>query len=159
VHCGPTSQAMPSPNAGPYSPLARRKAALRGGRLPPPKRTPPEPPIVREARERTRPLKIYVTPRQREEIEARAASVGMSVSSFLGALGLNAPIRSRTDADAVLDLLRINGDLGRLGGLLNQWLSERAGQGARIIEVHDVLHAIEETRQELLRVSSRVLRS
>ncbi len=114
---------------------------------------------MREARERTRPLKIYVTARQREEIEARAASVGMSVSSFLGALGLNAPIRSRTDADAVLDLLRINGDLGRLGGLLELWLSERAGQGARISEVREVLHAIEETRQELLRVSSQVLRS
>jgi hypothetical protein len=59
----------------------------------------------------------------------------MSVSSFLAALSLNEPIRSLTDLDAVRELMRINGDLGRLGGLLKLWLAERAGHGAKIADV------------------------
>jgi hypothetical protein len=121
-----------------------------------------KPPVdrsVNATRDRTRPLKVYVTAQQREEIVARAASTGMSVSSFLAALSLNEPIRSLTDLDAVRELMRINGDLGRLGGLLKLWLAERAGHGAKIADVRQVLHALQEAQQELLRVSSRVLRS
>ena len=112
----------------------------------------------RETRARGRPLKVYVTDRQRESIEARAASVGLSVSSFLAALGLNAPIRSTADHDAVRELMRINGDLGRLGGLLKLWLSERPGQGAKIADVRQVLRDLHETQQQLLGVASQGVR-
>jgi hypothetical protein len=113
---------------------------------------------TRETRDRGHPVKVYVSDREHEEIEARAASAGLSASAFLRALGLNEPIRSTADHDAVRELMRINGDLGRLGGLLKLWLSERAGHGAKIADVRQVLHDIEALRQEMLHVASRVRR-
>ena len=47
----------------------------------------------------------------------------MSNSRSLRALGLALPIQSTIDHRAVLDLLKINADLGRLGGLIKMWLS------------------------------------
>ena len=35
------------------------------------------------------------------------------------------PIRSTVDQAAILELAKINGDLGRLGGLLKMWLTNR----------------------------------
>ena len=35
------------------------------------------------------------------------------------------PIRSTVDQEAILELAKINGDLGRLGGLLKMWLTNR----------------------------------
>jgi hypothetical protein len=47
----------------------------------------------------------------------------MSASGYLRALGLELAIESTIDQRAVLDLLKINADLGRLGGLIKMWLS------------------------------------
>jgi hypothetical protein len=60
---------------------------------------------------------VYVSGRSvKRSRPARRA--GLSASAFLRALGLSEPIRSTADRDAVRELMRINGDLGRLGGLL-----------------------------------------
>lgn len=47
------------------------------------------------------------------------------MSAFLLATGLNTPIKSRVDLLAVADLAKVNGDLGRVAGLLKLWLSEK----------------------------------
>ena len=51
-----------------------------------------------------------------ERIEARAQLAGLSVSAYLRAAGLGAPIRSVLDSERVLDLVKVNADQGRLGG-------------------------------------------
>jgi hypothetical protein len=53
----------------------------------------------------------------------QAGAHSMSSSRYLRALGLALPIQSTIDHRAVLDLLKINADLGRLGGLIKMWLS------------------------------------
>ena len=45
------------------------------------------------------------------------------------------PIRSVVDLNAVADLAKINGNLGRVAGLLKIWLAEKCGQGANATDV------------------------
>jgi hypothetical protein len=96
-----------------------------------------------DPRDRTRPLKAFVTPGERTAIEARANAAGLSVSAYLRAAALGRRIESALDQRAILDLLKLNGDQGRLGGLLKLWLSTRAGEGAGATDVRRVLHQIE----------------
>lgn len=112
----------------------------------------------RETRDRGHPIKVYVTATERAEIEGRAEAAGLSASAYLRAIGLNEPVRSMADSKAVLDLLKINADLGRLGGLLKLWLSEKAGQGARPVDVRQTLRAIQDTQRELMVAAGRVRR-
>lgn len=53
----------------------------------------------------------------------------LSLSAYLLAVGMNTPIRSVVDLAAVADLAKVNGDFGRVAGLLKFWLAERRGQG------------------------------
>lgn len=64
---------------------------------------------------------------EKTSITERAEEAGMSPSGFLRRLGLNAPIRSPVDLTAVAELAKVNGDLGRVAGLLKFWLSEKRG--------------------------------
>jgi len=101
-------------------------------------------------------MKVFVTDAERARIEERAKIAGLSVSAYLRAAGLNQPIRSVLDHDAVRDLAKVNGDQGRLGGLLKLWLIERAGQGAPAIEVRRLLDRIGEIQAQLADIAGRV---
>lgn len=61
------------------------------------------------------------------------------MSAYLLAVGINTPIRSVVDLTAVSDLVKVNGDLGRVAGLLKLWLAEKHGEGARSIDVEAVM--------------------
>ncbi len=100
-------------------------------------------PVPQEPRERNRPLKAFVTPSERFKIETKANAAGLSVSAYLRAAALGQRIESALDQRAILALLKLNGDQGRLGGLLKLWLSTRAGEGAGAADVRRVLHQIE----------------
>ena len=75
-----------------------------------------------QPRRRGKPIEVWVTDEEKATITERAEEAGMSRSGYLRALGLNTPIRSVVDLKAVADLCRINGDLGRVAGLLKLWL-------------------------------------
>ncbi len=85
-------------------------------------------------------MKVWLTEDERVEIEHRVKLSGLSQSAYLRVAGLNHPIRSVLDFDAVLKLVAVSGDLGRLGGLLKRWLDERSGQGARAADIQRLLH-------------------
>jgi hypothetical protein len=69
------------------------------------------------------PIYVWVTPDEKMEIEDFARQCGCSTSGFLRMLGLNYMPKSIVDNDRVEVLAKINGDLGRLGGLLKLWLT------------------------------------
>jgi len=112
--------------------------------------------MKRDPRDRQRTLRVVVSVRERAQIEERAKIAGLSVSAYLRAAGLNQPIRSVFDHEAVCDLAKVNGDQGRLGGLLKLWLMERAGQGAPATEVRCLLDRIGETQAQLADIAGRV---
>lgn len=102
------------------------------------------------------PIRVWLTEEERAEIENRAQSAGLSNSAFLRAVGLNQPIKSKVDLTAVADLAKINGDLGRVAGLLKLWLAEKRGQGARPADVESMMKDFRAMQQEMLVVMSKV---
>ncbi|MBN5323163.1 CopG family transcriptional regulator [Serratia marcescens] len=85
------------------------------------------------------PIKVWVTDDEKGELVRRADAAGLSCAAFLRAIGLNQPIGSRADLEAVRELVKLNGDLGRVAGLLKLWLAERRGEGARPVDVEQMM--------------------
>ncbi|WP_294329200.1 conjugal transfer protein TraJ [uncultured Sphingomonas sp.] len=113
---------------------------------------------VKNTRPRGRPIKVWVYEAERDAIVARAAQAGLSHSAFLRAAGLNQPIRSVFDLDAVSDLAKVNGDLGRVAGLLKLWLADHRGFGAKPAEVEQMMKEFRMLQAEILRLMGAALR-
>ena len=75
-------------------------------------------------RKSSTPIKVYCLPEERAAIEANAQAAGLSTSAFLLAVGQGYAVQGVTDYENVRELVRVNGDLGRLGGLLKLWLTD-----------------------------------
>ena len=105
-----------------------------------------------ETRDRQRPLKVFVTDDERAYILESAAIAGLSVSMYLRVAGMHGRPNSVLDLQAVRDLQKVNADLGRLGGLLKLWLSERTGQGAPAVDVRGILRQVEAAQPEFRRL-------
>ncbi|MGN3936336.1 CopG family transcriptional regulator [Xanthomonas citri pv. mangiferaeindicae] len=110
------------------------------------------------ARRRGKPIEVWVTDEEKEAITERAEQAGMSRSGYLRALGLNSPVRSVVDLQAVADLGKVNGDLGRVAGLLKLWLAEKRGQGARPVNVEAMMNDFRRLQGEVLAIMARVIK-
>lgn len=97
-----------------------------------------------DTRDRDRPLKVFVSDSERAFIVESAYTAGMSVSMYLRVTGMHGRPKSALDNKRIIDLIKVAGDLGRMGGLLKLWLSDRADEGASAVEVRQVLHQIED---------------
>lgn len=104
------------------------------------------------------PIKVWVSEDERAEIEDKARQANMSLSAYLSAVGRNSPIRSVVDLLAVADLAKVNGDLGRVAGLLKLWLAEKRGQGASPMDVEAMMNNFRKLQSEVLAIMSRVIR-
>jgi len=105
------------------------------------------------------PIKVYCFPEERAAIEQQARSTGLSRSSYLLRVGMGYPIRSIVDHHQVEELVKINGDLGRLGGLLKLWLSkETSVAGIEARTVRETLQKIETAQQQMVGLMQKVLR-
>ena len=92
---------------------------------------------------------IRVTAAERSAIEAGAERVQMSTAAYLRALGLGHDPPSKVDLRAIHELGRLRADLGRLGGLLKLWLTDRVGEGTEARDVSRVLAEIERRQAEI----------
>ena len=105
------------------------------------------------------PIKVYCLPDERAAIEANAQAAGMSTSAYLLAVGQGYRVQGVTDYENVRELVRVNGDLGRLGGLLKLWLTDDAKTaeiGAATIRA--LLGRIEANQDEMSRLMEAVVR-
>ncbi len=100
--------------------------------------------MKKPSRCRVRPLKVWALPTEEVAIKEKAADCSMSVSAYLRELGLSYQPKSIFDADAVLELAKVNGDLGRLGGLLKMWLTNENRLTPEVTpEIREVLKEIQ----------------
>ncbi|MBL8075588.1 MAG: conjugal transfer transcriptional regulator TraJ [Nitrospira sp.] len=105
------------------------------------------------------PIKVYCFPDERETIEQQAHSTGLSKSSYLLRVGMGYPIRSIVDHHQVEELVKINGDLGRLGGLMKLWLSSgKPAPGIDARTIRETLKKIDRTQDQMLVLMQKVLR-
>lgn len=105
------------------------------------------------------PIKVYCLPDERTLIEENAKQAGLSVARYLREVGQGYQIKGVVDYEHVRELARINGDLGRLGGLLKLWLTNDARTallGADTIRA--VLGRIEASQDEMGKVMMAVVR-
>ncbi len=110
-------------------------------------------------RKGTTPIKVYCLPSERAEIEALAAATGNSASTYLRLVGQGYRVEGIVDAAHVRELVRVNGDLGRLGGLLKLWLANDVRvAGVTPATIHALLARIERTREEMSRIMESVVR-
>lgn len=96
-------------------------------------------------------LTVYCLPEEKAQIALNAKNVGLSVSSYLLSVGVGYEIKSTLDSQLVGDLVKVNADLGRLGGLLKLWLTDDkklAAGGHTLTEggVRALLKRIEDTQ-------------
>ena len=106
------------------------------------------------SRQRVKLIQVPALPSEKEVIQTHAKQCGMSVAAYLRNLGLKHRIKAVLDANAVLELARINGDLGRLGGLLKMWLTNEErlkGQEHITHNIEALLADIQVTRAALLK--------
>ncbi|HQV09592.1 MAG TPA: conjugal transfer transcriptional regulator TraJ [Thauera sp.] len=110
------------------------------------------------ARRRTQHLRVPVFADEKALIEAQAQRAGMSVARFLREVGQGYRIDGVVDYEQVRELARINGDLGRLGGLLKLWLTndERTAQFGEAT-LRAVLARVEATQDEMGQVMMKVV--
>lgn len=104
------------------------------------------------------PIKVYCLPEEKQQLEANAAATGLSTSAYLLKVGLGYRVRGILDHRRVEELARINGDLGRLGGLLKLWLSDDARTAdIDATTLRAVLAKIERTQDDMLKVMQSVV--
>ena len=110
------------------------------------------------SRPRAKYIKVFVSSDEWDDLTERAEQSGMSMSAYLRAAGLNHPIRSVYDLKAVVDLGKVNGDLGRVAGLLKLWLADHRGFGAKPAEVEKMMEEFRALQTELSSVMGRALK-
>lgn len=113
---------------------------------------------AKETRKGHTPINVWVTPDEKATIEAYARQACRSTSGYLRLLGLGYAPKSLVDHQEVDRLAKINGDLGRLGGLLKLWLTndERtAHYGEPVIRA--VLDRILESQAKMHEIMKRVV--
>jgi hypothetical protein len=105
-----------------------------------------------------RHLRVPVHPEEEAQIKHNAAVVGRSVAAYLRNVGLGYEVRGILDNSRVEELARINGDLGRLGGLLKLWLTndDRTAQFGEAT-IRALLSKIEDTQDAMHGVIRQVV--
>lgn len=109
-------------------------------------------------RKRRQHLRVPVFPEEKVEIEESARKAGYSVARYLREVGRGYPIKSVMDYQYVRELVRVNADLGRLGGLLKLWLTDDV-RTAKFGEptIMALLGRIEATQLEMGRLMKSVV--
>ena len=108
---------------------------------------------------RSHHLRVPVLPDEQEKIEGMAKQVGLSVAAYLREIGQGYQVTGVVDYEQVRELARINGDLGRLGGLLKLWLTDdfKAAQIGKPVIVA-LLNRIEINQSEMAAVMKKIVR-
>ncbi len=102
---------------------------------------------------RDKKLRVPVLPIEEAEIKSKATDAGLTVAEYLRNLGLGYQVPSVIDNRKVDALLKINADLGRLGGLIKLWLTN--DKRAKLIgksQLHLTLDSIRNTQSTMLDV-------
>ena len=114
-----------------------------------------------QPRRNTQPIRVWVTPQEKAAIAEMASTTGNSTSAYLRKVGLGYEVRSILDFGRAQELVKVNADLGRLGGLLKLWLAgDKRLEGYSQIELRRLvlmlLVKVEINQQEMREILKKV---
>lgn len=112
-------------------------------------------------KENTNSISGFQLNRKKEKSSgSKPKKCGLSISEYLKKLGLGYEPTSIMDNQKVNELAKINGDLGRLGGLLKLWLSDdRRAAHFDKKTINGLLKDIEETRTQMTGIMMKIINS
>ena len=94
-------------------------------------------------------IKVWVNEADDAAIRRLAAASGLSLSSYLRHSGLNKKVRSIIDMEAVRELSVINGKLGEMANVIEQWT-----ENGLSVDRNRLTKAIRENQTESDRMSA-----
>ena len=97
-------------------------------------------------------LRTYLTPEEFAVIRESARKAGLSLSTFSKRVCRGTPVPGLAHQEAYLELRRLKGDLGRLGGLIKQALANGADRQV----VHRLLHELDARQREVQAAATRI---
>lgn len=97
--------------------------------------------------------KAYLSDDEYMEIITKAKQTGLSVSEFMKRICMGYTVKSVVDQQAIREVARVGGNLGRLGGLLKMWLTN---DDEYVLDVRELLELIKERQAELREVVTRL---
>lgn len=97
-----------------------------------------------ETRKKTRIVRVRVTPQEWDSIESLADTCSLSVPEFMRQMALGYTPKSTLDQQAVLEMAQVNGDMGRVVGVLKLWLSTESKKEEAF--AHNIPRLINELR-------------
>lgn len=93
-------------------------------------------------------------PEEESAIKTNADRAGLSIAEYLRRVGIGHQIRGVIDEQKVLELAKVNADMGRLGGLLKLWLTDdkKLASSGGVTEgtIRALLKRLEDTQAKLL---------
>lgn len=114
-----------------------------------------------QMRRRIPQLRVPVLASEKTDIERNATSCGLPVAAYLRSLGLGYKPKGVLDANSILELAKVNGDLGRLGGLLKMLLTndgrlQALGKEQVLPTIHGILEEIRVTQGLLFEAAKKI---
>jgi len=106
-----------------------------------------------EKRERTAHVTVRLSPAERSELDGKAEAEGLTVSSYIRqiALGGPPPRQGKRRPHAQVDLVRLLGQVGKIGSNLNQVARRmNAGDSVSAAEIQDTLAGLHRIRELVL---------
>ena len=97
-------------------------------------------------------LRTYLTPEEHAQIKASASKAGLSLSTFSKRVCLGYSVPSLEHQEARIELRRLKGDLGRLGGLFKQAIAE----GGDKFALHRLLREVDIGMRELKTAAMKI---
>ena len=97
-------------------------------------------------------LQVRVRPDEKEHIEKSAALANMSTGAFMRSVSLGVEIRSKIDQQAVIDLAKVAGNQGRLGGILKKIITLAENTSVHPSEIRPTLRKIEIAQEEIRQI-------
>jgi len=113
---------------------------------------------MKKANKRMKCIKSYVTAEEHEAIKQRAEQTGFSVSEYVRRMTTDKSVKSMVDKGVFLSALKVNADLGRLGGLFKYYIS-RDFKNVSPGEVRTLLREIEMRQRGLSPIISKIRQS
>ena len=98
---------------------------------------------TQKPKRKQRVIKVYALPEEYEVILENAKAAGLDLSVFLRRVGAGIPVSSAIDRTQIVELSKVNADLGRLGGLLKLWLTDQEKRSGMEMDIRQVLRDIE----------------
>jgi hypothetical protein len=114
--------------------------------------------MARGTRPRKYRVDVWCTADELALIKDLAQATRLSNSGYLRAIGSGYQPRSKFDSEAIDKLAQLHADLGRFGGLLKLWLTDRSGWGVPAGRVRNHLEETQRIQQLVEKVITEEVR-